>query len=73
MIRHCEEDFHLVECFAAETNLCKISGPCALHGVLREALSAYFSVLDRYSLADLLIQKRGLMRALDLRQADRPS
>jgi len=66
VIRHCEEDFHLVECFAAETNQCKIYGSCALHGVLDEALSAYLAVLDRYSLADLLERKRGLMRALDL-------
>ncbi|MEM7224495.1 MAG: Rrf2 family transcriptional regulator [Pseudomonadota bacterium] len=66
VIRHCEEDFQLVECFATETNRCKIFGPCALHGVLREALGAYFEVLDRHSLADLLKQKRSLARALEV-------
>lgn len=72
VIRHCEEDFTLVECFAAKTNQCVIAGPCVLHGVLDEALSAYFDVLDRYSLADLLKRKKGLMRALDFSSEERP-
>ena len=42
-----------------------IAVPCALHGVLDEALSAYLEVLDRYSLTDLLKRKKRLMQALD--------
>ncbi|MCF6139017.1 RrF2 family transcriptional regulator [Pseudalkalibacillus berkeleyi] len=53
LIRRTEEDFYLVECFDAEHNKCIISPACKLRGVLNKALSAYFEVLDQYTLADL--------------------
>jgi DNA-binding IscR family transcriptional regulator len=37
-----------------ETNTCPILAVCELKSVLREALGAFFSVLDGYTLADLL-------------------
>lgn len=64
VIRLCEEDFDLVECFSAERNQCVIVGPCELQPVLAEALAAYFAVLDRYSLEDLLRRKRALLDIL---------
>ena len=63
IVRQTEEDFHLVECFDQENNLCKISSECQLKGVLYEALQAYMTVLDRYSLDDFLHSKEKL-RAL---------
>lgn len=53
LIRRTEEDFYLVECFDTEHNKCIISPACKLKGVLNKALSAYFEVLDQYTLADL--------------------
>ena len=54
VVRRMEEDFTMVECFAAETNQCRIMAPCRLKGVLHEALTAYLAVLDKYTLADLI-------------------
>ncbi|OCC23363.1 Rrf2 family transcriptional regulator [Croceicoccus estronivorus] len=52
LIRHTEDDFDLVECGS-----CIIAPACGLTSVLDEALDAFFSVLDRYSLADVLARK----------------
>ncbi|UTH12352.1 RrF2 family transcriptional regulator [Macrococcoides canis] len=58
LIRKTEEHFNLVECFDRETNTCPIAGICGLQGVLSEALGAYLSVLDSYTLDDILHNKR---------------
>jgi Rrf2 family nitric oxide-sensitive transcriptional repressor len=52
VVRETEEDLALVECFAG--GACTITAPCRLRGVLGEALAAFLSVLDRYTLADLV-------------------
>lgn len=60
LIRKTEEHFTLVECFDRETNTCPIAGICGLQGVLGEALNAYLSVLDKYTLQDILFRKIAL-------------
>lgn len=57
VVRKTEEDFHIVECFNPESNLCKISPECQLKFALNEALKAYLAVLDSYTLADVLTSK----------------
>jgi len=54
VVRRMEGDIHIVECFAAEPGGCMISSACRLKGVMHEALGAFLSVLDRYTLADLV-------------------
>lgn len=54
LVRKTEEDFNLVECFDRGKNHCIISPVCKLKHVLHEALTAYFNVLDQYTLADLV-------------------
>lgn len=44
----------LVECFDPATNTCPLLTPCRLRVALQEALAAFFAVLDRYTLADLV-------------------
>lgn len=63
VLRTTEEDFRLVECFDKRSNQCIISGRCKLARILDEALIAYFKVLDRYTLADLAVEK-GLKKLL---------
>nr|WP_286202740.1 Rrf2 family transcriptional regulator [Comamonas sp. JC664] len=58
VLRAAEPDFHLVECFDPERNTCPIAPACGLKGVLAEAREAFLSVLDRYTLADLLDRSR---------------
>lgn len=53
VIRQTEGDIAMVECFADNLS-CRILSACRLRGVLGEALSAMFLVLDGYTLADLL-------------------
>lgn len=68
VVRHTEEDFHIVECFDKENNMCKISPACQLKFALNEALNAYLQVLDRYTLADFLLSKEEMFRLLGIEQ-----
>ena len=63
------EDWRLVECFEPAENTCPIAGGCGLQRVLNEALKAYLSVLDKYSLADVVRRKTALVQLLGLRVA----
>ncbi|XKF16141.1 Rrf2 family transcriptional regulator [Halomonas sp. BLK-85] len=47
------EEMSLVECFRKD-NACVITPACRLKPILHEALDAFLSVLDRYTLADLM-------------------
>ncbi|MDR3397627.1 MAG: Rrf2 family transcriptional regulator [Pandoraea sp.] len=64
VVRAMEPDFALVECFHEGENACVITPACNLRGVLGEALRAYFAVLDRYTLADLVGKPAVLRRLL---------
>lgn len=57
VVRQTEEDFFLVECFDHEHNCCVITPVCNLRTAFQEALAAFLSVLDRYTLADLTSNK----------------
>lgn len=64
VIRGTEDNLNLVECFNPTTNQCPIAPACALAPALDEALTAFFSVLDRYTLADLTAKPRDLTRLM---------
>ncbi|WP_416138525.1 Rrf2 family transcriptional regulator [Halomonas sp. HK25] len=53
LVRDTENDLQLVECFG-EANECKITPACRLKPILAEALRAFLTVLDKYTLADML-------------------
>jgi Rrf2 family nitric oxide-sensitive transcriptional repressor len=55
VLRVTEPDFALVECFGAD-NRCLVTPRCRLRGVLGEALAAFVTTLDRYTLADLVLK-----------------
>ena len=58
------ETFQLVECFDRERNTCPITPACTLKHILGEATEAFVSVLDRYTLADLLKHPRKMAQLL---------
>ncbi len=64
VVRRCEDDMRLVECFDPKTNKCRIAACCTLPMVLDEALAAFMAVLDRFTLADLLKSRQGLVSVL---------
>ena len=69
LIRETEKNSALVECFAPSVNHCKITSACRLSGVLHEAQEAFYQVLDKYSVSDLVTGPAALDRLLDIRHA----
>jgi Rrf2 family transcriptional regulator, nitric oxide-sensitive transcriptional repressor len=64
VLRAVEEDFELVECFGAK-NTCRITNVCRLRHVLHRALEAYFEVLDDWTLADIIANRKALLGVLE--------
>ncbi|MAY63589.1 MAG: iron-responsive transcriptional regulator [Rhizobiales bacterium] len=48
-----EENFAMAECFEADSD-CPLVDSCGLSSALREALGAFFEVLSRYTIEDLV-------------------
>lgn len=67
VVRHTEGTVTLVECFDRATNTCPLARACGLKGVLSEAFEAFFAVLDRSSLADLVAEPQWVARVTSLR------
>ncbi|PRD40651.1 transcriptional regulator [Phyllobacterium phragmitis] len=63
VVRVTEESFAMAECFENDATECPLVDSCALNSALREALGAFFEVLAKYSIADL-IKARPNVRAL---------
>ncbi|WP_296712352.1 Rrf2 family transcriptional regulator [Rhodoblastus sp.] len=57
VIRATEPDFAMVECFASG-NQCIITRYCRMRGILHEGLDAFNAVLDKYTLADLMLRPK---------------
>ena len=68
VLRRTENDLDIAPCFGAGA-ACAIQPACVLQGVLGDALAAFFAVLDRTTLADLVRPRRRLSRLLDLEPA----
>ena len=54
VLRLTEPDFEMVACLAP-TSTCAITPFCRLPGIVTEALGAFMAVMDRHTLADLII------------------
>ena len=62
VVRKAEEDLAVVECFEKGNVNCTIIPACTLQGILEQALHAFFEVLDRHTLADLIVNRTKLAR-----------
>jgi Rrf2 family iron-responsive transcriptional regulator len=63
VVRVTEESFAMAECFESDSD-CPLVDSCALNSALREALNAFFEVLGRHTIADLVAERpnmRGLL------------
>lgn len=66
-IKLTEESFAMAECFEGGSDvLCPLADACDLNGALREALGAFFDVLESYTIADLADKRLSLRRRLGL-------
>ena len=64
LIRNTEPHFDLLECFDEATNRCPLMRACALKKALYHARDAFLSVLDGYTLADLVGNRNDLVKLL---------
>ena len=62
VVRQTEGNVALVECFNPATNTCPLHAECRFRVALTEALEAFFAVLDRHTIADL-IEDREILAA----------
>ncbi|MGE5522638.1 MAG: Rrf2 family transcriptional regulator [Rhodospirillaceae bacterium] len=71
VVRDCEEDFAVVECFSATSTQCPLLPACVLRTALKEATKNFLGTLDRYTLADLTTGQPSLRLDRSTRAAKR--
>jgi Rrf2 family iron-responsive transcriptional regulator len=64
-IRLTEESFSMAECFDEDVT-CPLVDSCDVNAALREALGAFFEVLESHTIADLAAKRRSLRQRLGL-------
>lgn len=66
-IKLTEDNFAMAQCFEVGADVvCPLADGCDLNGALREALGAFFEVLDSYTIADMADKRRHLRQRLGL-------
>ncbi len=65
VVRRTEAGMELVPCVGDDKS-CVIGDACLLRGALDEALAAFLAVLDRFTLADLILPRLRLLSLLGL-------
>ncbi|TAJ94421.1 MAG: Rrf2 family transcriptional regulator [Gammaproteobacteria bacterium] len=65
VIRGTEGEHGLLECIGAKEVICCIQPSCRLMAILSEASAGMYTVLDKYTLSDLLKPKAKLEKLLD--------
>ena len=65
-IRLTEESFSMAECFEDGDIACPLADSCDVNAALREALGAFFDVLESHTIADLAAKRRSLRERLGL-------
>jgi Rrf2 family transcriptional regulator, iron-responsive regulator len=69
-IRLTEENFAMAECFEGGDISCPLVDSCDVNSALREALGAFFEVLESKTIADLANKRRSLRERLGLKYED---
>ena len=54
VVRITEDNFSMADCFDNKTTSCPLIDSCALNSAWSEALAAFFAVLAKYTIADLI-------------------
>lgn len=67
VIQLTEESFAMAECFEGGDVACPLVDNCDLNGALREALGAFFEVLDSHTIADMAEKRRSIRERLGLK------
>lgn len=72
VVRVTEENFAMAECFENDATDCPLVDSCALNSALREALNAFFAVLMKYSIADMVKTRPNIRALLGLDESETP-
>ena len=72
VVRNIEDNFDLVECFQPGDAECPLISSCGMSEALRDALDAFFAVLDGFTIADLTDKQRniGILARLELLKSE---
>lgn len=70
VVKLTEENFAMAECFEGGDISCPLVDACDLNAALREALGAFFNVLESYTIADLTDKRRSIRERLGLKFED---
>ena len=73
VVRVTEENFAMAECFENDATECPLVDSCALNTALREALNAFFGVLERYTIEDLVKARPNVRALLGIDLIERPA
>ena len=68
VVRVTEESFAMAECFENDAADCPLVDSCGLNSALREALNAFFEVLMRHSIDDLVKARPNINALLGIDQ-----
>jgi Rrf2 family iron-responsive transcriptional regulator len=66
VVRVTEESFAMAECFENDAAECPLVDSCSLNAALREALNAFFAVLERYTIEDLVASRKDVRTLLGI-------
>jgi len=59
VVRAVEDRFEMAECFREDTT-CPLEQSCGLNGAFHEALEAFLTVLDKYTIADITNERANI-------------
>lgn len=66
VIRAAEDKFVMAECFDDDAVTCPLLSSCSFNSALSEALAAFFTVLDSYTIEDLVVNKKRVRELLGI-------
>jgi Rrf2 family nitric oxide-sensitive transcriptional repressor len=66
VVRFTETDERVIDCANRYNEACRIVPVCRLKGVLAEAAAAFFQVLERYTVADLVKREPEMKKLLGI-------
>lgn len=70
VVRVTEDNFEMAECFKDDGADCPLVNACELNSALRKALNAFFTVLDKYTIEDLAVNRFRIDLILGIPQDD---
>lgn len=57
VIRYTEDDLTIVDCMSSNEDSCSLKDECRFGDVMGEALQAFLTTVDKYTLEDLIVGK----------------